>query len=116
MISSSQTASVIEASFRLDKVIEWTNPALYCLETDYTAPDAVIGVKGDNTRFYICYVFLCSVFYLTLFLLSFGGSLFFKVVKKENFRETIKLLMRIIAVAQQIYVSILAVPFLTILI
>jgi hypothetical protein len=44
-----------------------------------------------------------------------GANIFFKISKKENYRESIKFIMRALAIIQYLYASFLAVPFMTLL-
>lgn len=115
MISSAQTAVILDTTFRMDDLTKWSNPALYFIETDYNGAEAVDGVSGSNTGYYTALGLMCGVFYLIIGVFALGSNLFFKVAKRENYKESIKVVMRVIAVVQYLYASYLAVPFMTLL-
>lgn len=82
----------------MDDLTKWANPALYVIETDYSGDDAVEGVYGSNMRYIAAYGAMCTIFYFTILFCIVGSNIFFKVSKRENYRESIKFIMRTLAI------------------
>lgn len=115
MVRDQQTALILDTTFRMDDLTKWSNPSLYFIETDYSVEDAVEGVSGSNAAYIGAYAGMCACFYLMVSVLVLCSNLFFKVVKKENSRESLKIVIRVISIVQYLFVSYLAVPFFTLL-
>jgi hypothetical protein len=48
MVMDSQTALILDTTFRMDDLTKWSNPALYFIETDYSGSNATEGANGSN--------------------------------------------------------------------
>jgi hypothetical protein len=115
MIQSAQTALILDTTFRMDDITKWSNPALYFIDTDYSGKDAVEGVSGSNKAFFTTYGVACALFYFMLFTNLIFANTFFKAVKQENYQESVKIIIKILSTLQFLFLSYLAVPFMTLL-
>ena len=73
----------------------------------------MLGVSGSNLQYYAAYAFFISLFMAVVILSIAFSKYFFKIVKKENYMENTKMLIKLVSILQYLFFTLLTVPFLT---
>ncbi|TNV70779.1 hypothetical protein FGO68_gene8223 [Halteria grandinella] len=114
-LANAQPTVKSDPTFRIDSMLEWSNPALYSIQTRYENADSRLANQGSNNYYFIAYAVATSfVFFSLLFSLVFANY-FYRISKRENFKEGVKIFARALAAIQFTLITLFAVPIFTIL-
>ncbi|TNV87849.1 hypothetical protein FGO68_gene3282 [Halteria grandinella] len=106
MLQKAQTQAVSEATFRLDEVVKFANPVLYLFTNDGRATYVAV------------YAFFLAIFYFLLLTFAVFGDYFYKLIRESSsnqLSESTKLVIRALSLSVYLFISVLQVPFLTLL-
>lgn len=90
---------------------KFSNPVLYTLSDG--SEDSIANYS--SAYFLMVYVITGAIFYGMLLLIFLFGPSFYNGIKKENFNEGTKIIIRSLSILMLLFLTVLQVPFFTLL-